>query len=293
MTEPVLPRYPIYIPSKGRFENALTAKCLAKNDVPFWLVVEEEERHEYVERFGEDHVLTLPFSNAGSVIPCRNWIMEHSISLGAERHWQLDDNIRMFRRWWKRRRIPCSAGIALAVCEDFTDRYSNIAISGLNYTMFGVGKAPPFRVNCHVYSISLILNSIPHRWRGVYNEDTDICLQALADGWCTVQLNAFLADKMPSMVMTGGNTSEIYHGDGRLKMARALERMWPGVVTTKRRFGRPQHVVADAWKKFDTPLKRKPGVEIPTEPNEYGMKLVAQNDIKSDALKGALLDYEG
>lgn len=38
----------------------------------------------------------------------------------------------------------------------------------------------------HVYSCTLILNSIEQRWRLLYNDDTDLCLQVLAAGWCTI-----------------------------------------------------------------------------------------------------------
>ena len=68
----------------------------------------------------------------------------------------------------------------------------------------------------HVYSCTLVLNSIPHRWRGEYNEDTDICLQVLADGWCTILVNAYLAKKTHTMKTSGGNTDVLYQGDGRL-----------------------------------------------------------------------------
>ena len=93
-------------------------------------------------------------------------------------------------------------------------------------------------------------------------------------------------DKITTMVMKGGNTDVLYHGDGRLKMARSLERLWPGVVTTKRRFRRPQHIVFDSWRRFDTPLKLKPGIELgKMQSNEYGMKLVQVKPIKSAELK--------
>jgi hypothetical protein len=286
-----LPRYPIYIPSKGRSENCLTARFLAKDGVPFYLVVEPQEVDEYAARFGEEHILVLPFSNQGSVIPARNWIKERATAGGYERHWQLDDNIRW--RWigrrWKAQRFRCNAGIALAAVEDFVDRYENVAIAGLNYDMFlpDRQKYAPFNLNCHVYSCSLILNSLPHKWRGRYNEDTDICLQVLADGWCTVLINAFTAHKVWTMQMVGGNTSALYQGDGRLRMARSLERLWPGVVTTKRRFQRPQHIVKDAWRRFDTPLKLKEGINLSELPktNEYGMELVQVKPIKSENLR--------
>lgn len=271
-------KYPIYVPSKGRWESGLTAKMLIKDKVPFRLVIEEQEREHYVNAFGEEHVLVLPFQNRGSVIPSRNWIKQHATEEGHERHWQLDDNIRAMRRRWKDgKRIRCPAGVALKVCEDFTDRYENIAVSGLNYTMFAIDgdKLPPFYLNARVYSCSLVLNSIPHQWRGTYNEDTDLCLQVLADGWCTVLINAFLAEKMRTMNMKGGNTTEIYQGDGRAKMARSLERVWPGVVETRRRFQRPQHVVKYAWQRFDTPLKRRKDVDFSEfkRVDEYGLEL--------------------
>jgi TET-associated glycosyltransferase-like protein len=292
----VKPRYPIYVPSKGRADVCLTANLLASDGVPFWVVVEAAERSFYASRFGDDRVLVLPFSDKGSVIPARNWIKQHATELGAERHWQLDDNIRFARRWYGGKRLRCSIGVALGVCEDFTDRYENVAISGLNYTMFAhqTGKQPkdPFWLNVHVYSCTLILNSIPYEWRGRYNEDTDICLQALAGGWCTVLFNAFMIDKMRTMTMGGGNTSALYQGDGRLRMARALERLWPGVVTTERRWQRPQHVVKDQWRKFDTPLKLKPGVDLSKiEPNEYGLKLKQVAPVvKSERLRRLLED---
>jgi hypothetical protein len=209
---------------------------------------------------------------------------------GYHRHWQLDDNIRGFHRWFRNKIIKCPAGAALHITEDFVDRYENIAIAGLNYEMFAVGsKVPPFYLNCRVYSCSLILNEIENKWRLLYNDDTDICLQVLADGWCTILMNAFLANKVPTMSISGGNTLDLYQDDGRLKMARSLERMWPGVVETKRRFGRPQHVVKNAWRKFDTPLKRKPGIEIEEGTNEYGMELKqVKSEIKSKEIEKLL-----
>ena len=83
-----------------------------------------------------------------------------------------------------------------------------------------------------------------------------------------------------------------YQGDGRLKMARELERHWPGVVTTHRKFGRPQHKVKNDWQKFDTPLKRRADVPVDLKPNNYGLKLCAVRPPKAPALQ-ALLAKEG
>jgi hypothetical protein len=285
------PRYPIYVISKGRAKQCLTAKFLMRDNVPYQLIIEPQEYDAYAAEFGEDRLTVLPFSNLGlGSIPARNWVWERAISAGAERHWILDDNIRQIHRLYRGQRVPCESGPGFACVEDFTDRYENVGISGMNYHMFGVKGSPPFRSNVHVYSCLLIRNDIPQRWRGRYNEDADLCLQILASGLCTVLVNVFLIQKMTTMTMKGGNTEDLYKDDGRLKMARSLERVWPHVVSTDRRFRRPQHVIRDAWRGFDTPLKLKPGIDLKqfTEANEYGLKLRAVKPIKSEAVRKLL-----
>lgn len=177
---------------------------------------------------------------------------------GHARHWILDDNIygvlRRQRIDGKIKRRRMNSLEAFAAMENLADRWENCAILGPNYDFFAPDSMvlPPFRVNAHVYSFILIQNNLPFRWRGRYNEDTDLCLQAISQGYCTVQVQAFLAKKVRTQTMKGGNTDQLYQGDGRLKMSRSLERVWPGIVQTKRRFGRPQHYVN--WGKFRTKL---------------------------------------
>ncbi len=287
MTERKLPRYPMYVPTKGRYERCLTATMFDKDHVPYSLVVEESEADHYAAAHPKAEILVLPFSDMGSVVPARNWIRDHAEAAGAARHWQFDDNVRIMYRHYKGQRLPVRAGVALLIAEDFTDRYTNVGISGFNYSMFAPERRrfPPFRLNAHIYSATLVNHEMPHRWRGIRNEDTDLCLQALSTGWCTLQINAFLADKIATLVMKGGNTDELYTGDGRLVMARELERRWPGVVTVTRRFGRAQHKVAFEWKRFDTQLI--PVAELaPAEgADNYGMELQQVGAIRSARLR--------
>jgi TET-Associated Glycosyltransferase len=268
-------RYPLYIPSKGRADRCLTAQLCRREGIPHWIVVEPPQVDAYAATCGHEHLLVLPFCGTGSSVAARNWIKDHAIATGAKRHWQLDDNIRSARRIYRGQRCHCSLRVALRVIEDFVDRYTNIAIAGPNYSFFVRGWwMPPLYRNGRVYSCSLILNAIPHRWRPDYNEDTDICLQVLADGWCTALVNAFTIDKMQTMKMPGGNTTTLYRGDGRLAMARSLERDWPGVASVSRRFQRPQHRVD--FTKFDTPFIRRDDIDWSTlaTPNEYGLALM-------------------
>lgn len=287
----IQPRYPVYVPSKGRADHALTARFLLRDEVPFRMVVEPQEAEAYARVVGDDRVVELDASGEG-LIYARNWIKAHATSEGYDRHWQLDDNIAGAWRVYRGRRIPSESGVALRVAEDFTDRYSNIALSGLGYMMFGFPWEPPIVRNVHVYSCTLVNNAIPHRWRLVYNDDTDLCLQVLADGWCTVLIHAFCVDKKRTMTVAGGNTDELYQGDGRLKMARSLERVWPGVVKTTRRFGRPQHRVD--WLKFDTPLKLRDDVDLDELPpvDEYGLELRQVREIESPRLRALHDEYQ-
>lgn len=273
-----LPRYPVYVISKGRASSAFTARLFSRHGVPFHLVVEPQEFDEYAARYPGATMQKLPFSNLGQgSIPARNWVWEHARAAGHRRHWILDDNIPSIYRHYDGLKIKCAPHVAMAVVEDFADRYENVAIAGMNYEMFALNgrKMRPVVRNVHVYSNLLILNELPYRWRGRYNEDTDLCLQVLSGGWCTVLVNAFLIKKIATMRMKGGNTDVLYRGDGRLQMARSLERQWPYVVATKRRFGRPQHVVRRTWAQFDQPLIRRADVDFDSlaTSDEYGLEL--------------------
>lgn len=270
------PKYPIYVPSKGRWERPLTARRLRAMRVPFHLVVEPCDEREYSKEFARE-ILVLPFENLGEgSIPARNWIWEHAIAHGAERHWIIDDNIQRFYRLNLNRRIPVADGTIFRCVEDFTDRYENIAFSGLNNLAFAPDRdprIPPFALNTRIYSMTLINSALPYRWRGRYNEDTDICLRALKDGWVTVQFNAFLGDKATTLTMKGGNTDTVYNtGDHRREFAESLVRQHPDVARVVWKFNRWHHEV-DYSPFSSNALRLKEGITPTAAPNEYGMVL--------------------
>lgn len=272
------PRYPIYIISKGRWDNRLTVKSLERMNVPFRIVIEPQEYDRYAGVIDPRKILRLPFSNLGEgSIPARNWCWEHATSAGHERHWILDDNLQGFCRYHDSQRIRVDDSTPFVVCEDFVDRYVNVPMAGLNYRFFAIGhRLKPFALNTRVYSCILLSNRIPHRWRGRYNEDTDLSLRILKDGYCTILLTAFLCNKVATMQVKGGNTDELYRRDekfdGRLEMARSLQRQHPDVVKITRKWGRWQHQVD--YRPFKgNKLIRRPGVEIPKGVDNYGMVL--------------------
>ena len=269
------PKYPVYIISKGRYERRMTVRALDKIGVPFRIVIEPQEYDLYSSVIDPSRILVLPFSNLGQgSIPARNWVWEHSIAEGADRHWILDDNIKGFYRLNYNLKTPVAGGSVFRAAEDFTDRYENVPMSGFNYFMFATrkNKLPAFVMNTRVYSCILLNNKSVHRWRGRYNEDTDLSIRFLKDGDCTILFNAFLAEKEQTMTSTGGNSDELYQDNGRLKMAESLAAQHPDVARVSWKFGRWQHHVDYSPFKRNK-LIRKPGLVIPNGINNYGMVL--------------------
>lgn len=279
MGEYIANKYPIYVISKGRWESRLTVKALEKINQPFHIVIEPQEYDEYAKVIDPKKILVLPFSNLGlGSIPARNWVWEHSISIGAEKHWILDDNIRFFSGLNHNKRFYLNSNIGFRVIEEFTDRYENVALAGMQYHFFAVDKQyhRPFIPNTRIYSCILIKNDIPYRWRGRYNEDTDLSLRALKDGWCTALFYTFLCGKMRTMTMKGGNTAELYKQnekmDGRYLMAKSLYDQHPDVTTIKRKWGRWQHQVDYSKFKNNKFILKKDAI-IPQEAQEkYKLK---------------------
>lgn len=254
-------KYPVYIISKGRHDRPLTARNFEKAGIDYLIAVEPQEADDYISALGEKRVLVLPFSNLGlGSYPARNFCWEHSISIGAKKHWIFDDNITEFRKWinGKRQKIE-NIQDALCYVEKFSD-LKDIDIAGFEEPNFSLRPPKkPFKINCHVYSAMLIKNDFQYRWRLKYNEDVDLCLQVLHNGGVTASCVYFLADKVStSEKMKGGNQDELYKGnDPRKKMLKAkmLEEQWPQYAKTVVRFNRPHHFVD--WTIFSKRLKKR------------------------------------
>ncbi len=281
------PRFPIYIVSKGRHDCRHTSRHLETMGVPYFIVVEEQERRAYAAVIDPAKVLVLDpayqreydtFDDLGdskSKGPgaARNFAWDHAAATGIERHWVMDDNIKGFFRLNRNLKVPVSDGTIIRCMEDFTLRYRNIAIAGPNYFKFASRKnvMPPFVLNTRLYSCILIKNDLPFRWRGRYNEDTDLSLRILKSGWCTVQFNAFLQDKANTQTVKGGNLADFYATEGTLPKSRMQVAMHPDVSKVTFRFGRWHHHVD--YSGFRQKLMRRDDIVIPQGVDNYGMVL--------------------
>jgi hypothetical protein len=276
------PRYPIFIISKGRWDTRLTSRAFERAAIPYRIVIESQEYADYAAVIDPAKILVLPFANLGQgSIPARNWVWARAESEGYRRHWIVDDNIAEFYRFHQNRRYRIHSDAAFRCIEDFADRYVNLALAGIQYDAFAPERmkySRPVCFNTRIYSCILIDHALPYRWRGRYNEDTDLSLRALKASWCTALFYAFTMKKTPTMQMKGGNTDELYRQDdqfdGRLEMARSLQRQHPDVVRIKRRWGRWQHVV-DYRPFLANKLIRRRDAVIPSGIDNYGMILDA------------------
>ena len=282
------PKYPVYIVSKGRANNGLTTKALNKMGVEHYIVVEEQEESEYMAVVDAD-VLVLPVAYLDDYDTCddlgstrskgpgaaRNFCIDHSTANGFKRHWVMDDNLDAFHYLNRNEKYEVETGSTLRAAEDFVDRYLNVPVSGLNYYSFCKkgDKVPPFITNTRIYSCLLIENNSGYRWRGRYNEDTDLSLRVLKDGFCTIQFNAFLCGKVTTQRMKGGNTKEFYAGEGTLPKSQMIEDLHPDVAKVVWKFNRWHHHVNYKIYKSNRLIKKDADKKYPKIDN-YGLKLV-------------------
>ena len=287
---PLGPKHPVYIVSKGRWETRLTSRALHRLGVEHFIVVEAQERDRYAAMIDPSATLLvldpkyqvdydacddLGMTKGKGPGPARNFAWDHSVdSLGASWHWVMDDNIDGFFRLTKNLKTPVADGTIFRAMEDFCERYSNVGMAGPNYFMFASRKTkmPPLVFNTRIYSCNLIRNDVPYRWRGRYNEDTDISLRMLKDGLVTVQFNAFLQLKQTTQTMTGGNTAEFYAKEGTRPKSEMQVKLHPDVSRIVWKWGRYHHYVDYKPFRRNRPALR-PGAEILTGVNNYGMEL--------------------
>ena len=109
-------RFPIFIPSKGRYNSLMTPMCLESMGMDYYLVVEPQEYDLYAESLTKngynnnriilldmdcknnyDYCDTHKLTKSSGGGPARNFIWQKAIEMGSDYHWIMDDNIRTFK----------------------------------------------------------------------------------------------------------------------------------------------------------------------------------------------------
>ena len=243
---PLKHKYPIYVISKGRYTkgNRHTIDYLNRCNIDYFVVIEPDEYSQYLTFVSKEKILLLPQEylnlNQGG-IPSRQFVLSHSKANGDYRHWILDDNMDGFYYNYYNVCVPIDGEDAFRIVEEYTDRYTNIYLSGHNYKCFSIGSHTEkgcITTNTRVYSCILIRNDITDlkdkdgnlNWRNKYNEDTDLSLRVLKLGFPTFICNVINVDKKQSLSCKGGNTDTIYKGDFGVEKSKALLLLHPDVV---------------------------------------------------------------
>jgi hypothetical protein len=292
-THKIQPKYPIYVITKGRWEKTLTIDTLEDMGINFFICVEPNEYENYSSnpKIDKNKILVLPenFSEKKQGgIPVRNFVWEHSVERGFPKHWIIDDNISWFYRWNDNQQKKVRDGVFFRIMEDFSDRYTNLGLVSCQYNSFipsiDTGRQQ-FILNTRTYSCILINTELldqrlEDRWRGTYNEDTDLTLRVLSTGdLCTVNFNSLLQGKQTTGSMKGGNTSTIYENgsfSGYQKKFDELKNNWPDIVTftdKRHKDGRPHHHI-EYTKLFQQKLILKENVITEKKINDYNMIIV-------------------
>lgn len=299
-----MPRFPLYIPTKGRSQYMITSKALTKMGVQHYLVVEPQQVADYEAAVRAMNLTAtvlemdltykdryelcdgLGLTKSTGPGPARNFAWEHSMANGFAWHWVMDDNIKRFVRLNNCVKIQMVTSTFWDAMEVFCLRYENVAMAGPNYAFVVPQRSgyPPLIFNTRIYSCNLIRNDIPFRWRGRYNEDTILSLDILKAGWCTIQFDAFLQEKMQTQHLSGGNTTEFYLAEGKkregqryadtgtIAKSQMLCQVHPDVSRMVWRYSRWHHYVD--YRRFRAnKLILKTGVIVPTGNDEFGMTL--------------------
>ena len=188
---------PIFIPSKGRWDNGMTWYALDSMGVQrYRVIVEPQEYDLYRKVLPEEKLLVLDMNFKRKYDTCDNVPYEDNTRVGsgaarnygwhiakqegAKWHWIVDDNIRRFFVY--NNNVKYNAKYDTFACvERFAENYRNVMMAGMQYAMFIPRKQKhnPLVINTRIFSCNLIKTNSPFQWRGRYNEDVILSMDML------------------------------------------------------------------------------------------------------------------
>lgn len=217
---------PIFIPTKGRFNNCKTAELLGKIK-NMWLVVETQELEKYKENYKGFNFIALPENNKG-ISYVRNYCLNYAYKMGWDWFWMLDDDINgIFRREGTK---LIRDNDALYAAENLID--NNTGQISLEYRQFAWSATKDFVKNsyndvCVCINTKIIIdNNIIYRKEVSLKEDRDFTMQIIKAGYDVKRttLSAFSAPKNGS---NEGGLKSVYDTTGNeLKASKKMVEIW-------------------------------------------------------------------
>lgn len=246
----------IYILSKGRHDCTYTNRTLDKDNVPYKFIVEPQDYKAYAENHGEEKLVQLDKNNGG-IDYARNFAKEYSKSQNEKWHWQMDDDIRHFKIRINDKNEKMPARHNLAIVENTTKLFDNIAIAGMASSAFAFSKKVPVKVNHLAYSCVLVNNKVDLKWDIGGCEDWHYTLCALEKKWCTIAFTHIVFDAPGTGVQKGGNMAHWESTEKRKHLYENFVKYWPNNFVVKPMGG------TKGWKlqhkrRFFTDYKQQP-----------------------------------
>ena len=248
-------KYPIYIPSKGRAFKCNTSKLLDESGYSYKIVVEPDEYDSYLKIYPANNLLRMDKTNQG-IAYARTWIKKYSIAQNEEKHWQLDDNIRRFRKWKNNVRNYVLPHEVFPYVERFSNRYVNCGTIGLRSDAFGYKVEKPYKKNKMVYCCILDNNTMDIFWRRMtLGSATDYSIQVCETRkWCTVLFHKYQITK-PQMGKQKGGHQNDYAENGREQRIKNLQAIWgPKMIKRKIHKGRVMLNCNHIWRTYSHSL---------------------------------------
>lgn len=254
-------KFPVYIPTRGRPKNQITARALLALGVRPTLVVEDAEHDAYEaanpdcdvvvwpQRYFDEYEKTPELDPHPTTGAAHNFAWDHAREAGWSHHWIMDDNIYYFTLKQNRRRERAVSTRPFIWHEEWAQRWQNLAGLCLTMTAFqrpGTATSPVV-LNTRLYCATLYRNDLADygiRWRRGLNDDTIVSLDILKTGyWCTAQ-SYLLGIKKVGTSRGGrikGGMTDFYAEGGFVRKSAELVRLHPDVCRTTERFGRVHH----------------------------------------------------
>ena len=107
-----------------------------------------------------------------------------------------------------------------------------------------MGHRTAIILNSRVYSCILNKHIDGFRWRGKYNEDTDLSIRLLKAGYATMTFQNILCGKQSTLSVKGGNTDAFHKSEtGFTDKAKSLKEQHPEITKIVIKYKRPHHQV--------------------------------------------------
>lgn len=249
--------YTIYIPSKGRPTNVKTTRTLGI--LHYVLVVEPQDYDDYCKVYPVEQVLRMDKNDQGLAY-ARNFIKQHSISIGEDHHWQMDDDIEFFkvRKRGSKKNENVDPILALSIVEHCHYKFTNVAVSGICSNVFAFSKRYAVQKNRLAYQCILVNNNIDVDWDIGGTEDWHYTFTVLEHGYCTLAFHHIMTQTTPTMQNSGGCTGIHFAGDKRKKLYQEFINRWPGRFMIKEYPNSPKRWRLQPIRKFFNDYRQEP-----------------------------------